>query len=102
MSAPRLTTYTFEVFGGDPESPAQFTVHSVGRDVQRVETAFADKRWGATQDRPMTAAAMASYYAMMRTGQFSGTWDQFEAWYLSVQPLEPINADPTDAGPVTA
>lgn len=98
MSAPRLTTYKFIVIGGTADHPEEHEIETVGRDVQRVEATFADKRWGATQDRPMTTAAMVCYFAMLRAGQFSGTWDAFENWYLSVQPLEPVNADPTVAG----
>lgn len=95
---PRLTTYTFRVYGGDADDPAEFTVHGVGRDVQRAESLFAERNWGTTQSRPMTSAAVVSYYAMVRRGEFAGTWEEFEGWYLAIEPEETVTAVPTEPG----
>jgi hypothetical protein len=103
MSAPRLTTYRFRVYGGNPEDPEEFTVHAFGRDIQRVESEFASRKWGSdTTSRPMTAAAMSAYFAMTRSHLYAGTYEEFEDWYLSIEPIESVNADPIDAGPVPA
>lgn len=98
MSAPTLTSYRFRVFGGDPENPEVHEVHAFGRDVQMTEKAFAENRWGPASDRPMTSAAMTTYNALSRLGRFPGTWEEFEAWYLSIEPIDAVKATPTDAG----
>lgn len=102
MPAPKLTTYKFRVFGGSEDEPAEFEVHGVGRDVQKAESLFADKGWGSTQTRPMTSAAAVSYFAMLRRGEFEGTWDEFESWYLSIEPLDTVTERPTVPEPETA
>jgi hypothetical protein len=94
---PTLTTYTFRVFGGDETNPEMHLVHGVGRDVQRTEAMFAERGWGQTSNRPMTSAAAVSYFAMLRTGAYSGRWEDFEKWYLSIEPEEKVTAFPTDA-----
>lgn len=98
MSTPKLTTYRFRVFVGDADDPTETVVHGVGRDVQRAESMFADRGWGATTSRPMTSAAVVSYFAMLRTGKFSGTWEEFENSYLAIEPVEEVNAVPTVPG----
>lgn len=101
MSAtPKLTTYKFRVLSGTPEDPVEHHVASIGRDIQKVEQLFADRKWGGTDSRPMTAAAATAYFAMMRAGQYSGTWADFEEFYLAVEPEEPVTVTPT--GPVPA
>lgn len=98
MAAPKLTVYTFHVFGGDPDNPKEYEVRAFGRDITKTEAAFAERRWGATTDRPMTSATMIAYYAMNRTGEFTGKWEDFEAWYIAVEPGEEMAANPTGAG----
>lgn len=98
MSAPKLTTYKFRVLSGSVEDPAEHLVQSIGRDIQRVEALFADRKWGETASRPMTAAAATAYFAMLRSGQFRGTWAEFEDFYLAVEPVEPVTATPTEPG----
>jgi hypothetical protein len=98
MSAPKLTSYRFRVFGGDADEPEVIEIHAFGRDVQHTEQEFAAKKWGAATDRPMTSAAMTSFFALKRTGKFSGTWEEFEEWYLSIEPIETVSAVPTGAG----
>jgi hypothetical protein len=105
VATPRLTTYKFRVVFGDPENPDTLTeriVHGVGRDVQASETLFAQRGWGQVTDRPMTSAAAVAWAALKRTGQFAGTFDEFEASYLSVEPVESVNATPTEAAPAPA
>lgn len=98
-SKPHLTTYRFRVFGGDPDAdPTDVVVHGVGRDVQRTEQFFAERNWGSTQSRPMTSAAVVCYYAMTRLGMFTGTWEEFENWYLAIEPVESVTASPTEPG----
>jgi hypothetical protein len=96
-TAPTLTTYKFQVYGGSVDDPESHTVHGVGRDVQKTEAMFMERGWGKTDSRPMTSAAVVSYFAMMRTGLFAGTWTDFENWYLSIEPVEAVTAIPTDA-----
>lgn len=98
MSSPNLTSYRFRVFGGDAENPDMWEVHAFGRDVQQTEKEFAIRKWGAATERPMTSAAMTTYFALVRGGKFSGTWDDFENWYLSIEPIETVKAVPTEAG----
>ena len=98
MSAPKLTSYRFRVFGGDADNPDVYEVHAFGRDVQQTEKEFATRKWGAATDRPMSSAAMTTYFALVRTGKFAGTWDEFESWYLSIEPIETVNSVPTEAG----
>lgn len=99
MAAPKLTTYTFHVFGGDADEPTEYEVRAFGRDVTRTEAMFAERRWGATTDRPLTSAAMIAYCALYRTGVFMGKWEDFDSWYLSVEPGEGMTANPTEAAP---
>lgn len=96
-TAPTLTTYKFAVFGGDIANPEHYMVESLGRDVQRAEMEFARRGWGKTESRPMTSAAMVTFYAMTRLGMYSGRWEDFENWYLSIEPEEPVRSNPTDA-----
>lgn len=98
MSTPRLTTYRFRVLGGDADNPTEYEVPTVGRDVQRAEQYFADKGWGTTQSRPMTSAALVAYFALKRRNEFTGTWEQFEDWYLSIEPVERQTVSPTEPG----
>jgi hypothetical protein len=98
MSAPTLKSYRFRVYGGDAENPEMFEVHAFGRDVQRTEAEFASRKWGSATDRPMTSAAMTTYFALKRANKYAGTWEEFENWYLSVEPFESVNAVPTEAG----
>lgn len=103
MTAPTMTTYRFRVWAGDPDDPEEYTIHAFGRDVQRVENEFANRKWGSdTTARPMTAAAMSAYFAMLRTNKFSGTFEEFEDWYLSIEPIDTVTAGPTGAGLVPA
>ena len=102
MPAPRLTTYRFRVFAGNPDDPEMYELATFGRDVQRTEKLFAERGWGATTSRPMTSAAVVCYFAMHRLGHFDGDWEAFEEWYLSIEPVEPVNADPINAGPEPA
>lgn len=96
---PHLTTYRFRVFGGDADAdPTEIVVHGVGRDVQRTEQFFADRGWGPTNSRPMTSAAVVCYFAMVRRKEYSGTWDEFEDWYLGIEPVEAVTAVPTEPG----
>jgi len=98
MSAPKLTTYRFRVLGGDEENPEEFLVHGVGRDIQKTESFFADKGWGNTQSRPMTSAAVVSYFGLRRSGRYAGTWEEFEEWYLSIEPVDAVTERPTGPG----
>jgi len=98
MAAPKLTLYKFHVFGGDADDPTSYEVAAFGRDITKTEAEFANRRWGSTTDRPLTSAAMIAYFALYRTGAFKGKWEDFEAWYLSVEPGEEVSANPTEAG----
>ena len=105
MATPRLTTYKFRVVLGNPDHPDTLTelvVHGVGRDVQQAETLFAQRSWGKTTDRPMTSAAVIAWAGLKRTGQFTGTYDEFEAAYLEVAPVEEVTAIPTEPAPEPA
>lgn len=102
---PKLTTYRFRVWFGDPENEEnqrELVVHGVGRDVQKAEEFFASKGWGSTQSRPMTAAAVTAYFGLQRSGRYPGTWEEFEAEYLAVEPIDTVTATPTDPAPVPA
>jgi hypothetical protein len=97
---PHLNAYPFTVVLGDPENPEIHEVIAYGRDMQKVESLFADRRWGAVSDRPITGAVAAAYFACMRSGVYAGTFDQFEAAHLEVQGGEPIKVFPTDRAPL--
>lgn len=100
-NVPKLTTYRFRVWMGDAENPDELVIHAVGRDVQKAEEFFADKGWGSTTARPMTAAAVTAFFGLKRSGRFAGKWEEFEEQYLSVEPIETVTANPTQAEPVT-
>ena len=105
MATPRLTTYKFRVLFGepdDPESITEFLVHAVGRDVQQSEMLFAKRGWGKVTDRPMTSAAAVAWSALHRTGQYPGTFDEFEGSYLEVSPVEEMTATPSEAAAAPA
>ena len=102
---PKLTTYRFRVWFGDPEDPDNATemlVHGVGRDIQKTEEFFATNKWGDTQSRPMTAAAVTAWHGLQRSGRFTGTWEEFENSYLAVEPVEQVVSTPTGAVPAPA
>lgn len=102
---PRLTTYRFRVWFGDPADESTQTdviVHGVGRDVQKAEELFMARGWGNTQNRPMTAAAVTAYFGLQRSGKFTGTWEEFEDQYLAVEPIDTVTATPTEAAAAPA
>lgn len=104
---PTLTAYRFKVVLGDPEDDAtwtEFNVTAFGRDIQQVERLFADRKWGTTTDRPVTAATAAAYYALTRGGKFAGSFDDFENAYIEVQAAENavVTIRPTEAGHMPA
>jgi len=102
---PKLTTYRFLVWFGDAENPELQTsqlVHAVGRDIQKTEEFFANQGWGNSQSRPMTAAAVTCYFGLQRSHRFTGSWEEFEASYLSVEPVDQVTATPTEAAPAAA
>lgn len=102
---PKLTTYRFRVWFGNPENDEDQRaelVHGVGRDVQKAEEFFAQRGWGQTQSRPMTSAAVTAYFALQRSGRFTGSWEEFEEQYLAVEPVETVTATPTEAAPAPA
>lgn len=104
-SPPKLTTYRFRAILGNPEDPdslVELEVLGVGRDVQQAERLFADRKWGETASRPATAAAAVSYFALQRSGKFTGSFDEFEAQYLSIEPVEAVVATPTAAAAAAA
>lgn len=105
MNTPSLTAYRFTVVLGDPGDPATLRaldVTAYGRDIQKVEALFGERKWGAVDARPITAAVAACYFALLRTGEFAGTFDAFEAAYLEVSSEEPVKVFPTEAEAVPA
>lgn len=102
---PKLSTYRFRVWFGDPEneeSQHDLVVHAVGRDVQKAEEFFMQRGWGNTQTRPMTAAAATAYFGLQRSGRFTGSWEEFEEQYLAVEPIDTVTATPTEVAPAPA
>lgn len=102
---PRFTRHRFVVFLGNAEDESTVTEHhvvAIGADVQRVEALFAGHGWGEVSKRPITAAAAMAYYALVRTGAFTGTFAEFEGAYIEVQPEGQQTVNPTDAAPSPA
>lgn len=99
MQTPSLTAYRFVVLLGDPDAPEAIEVTAFGRDIQKVESLFAERRWGTADQRPMTAAVAAAYFAAIRTGKYSGEFDEFEAAYLEVTASDPVKLTPTEREP---
>ena len=105
MNTPSLTAYRFKVILGNPDDPSTLIEHDVtayGRDIQKVEALFADRKYGPTEARPITAAVAAVYFACLRTGVFAGTFDDFEKAYVEVSGDEPVKVFPTEPEPVPA
>jgi hypothetical protein len=102
MQTPSLTAYRFTVAMGDPDDPTFLEVTAFGRDIQKVEALFAERKWGSAQDRPMTAAVAAAYFAAVRTGKYDGEYDAFDAAYLEVVASDPVKVGPTERAPVPA
>lgn len=102
-TALRLVSPRVRVILGDPAGFAEnwtgIDVQTIGRDFQHAETLFAIQKWGRVADQPMHSMAAAAYYALRRTGQFSGAWEQFEAEYLEVQVIGEDTATPIEAAP---
>lgn len=106
-ATPSLTAYRFGVTLGDPAEPdtlETLEVTAFGRDIQKVEALFAERKWGTAQDRPMTATVAAVYYALTRSGKYSGSFDDFESTYVEVtdggaQRINPTERDPMPASP---
>lgn len=88
MSKPiTLKSPRYRVVVGEAEDPstwAELEAQAITRDLQAAETLFAKRKWGSPGDRPIMLTAVSAYYALIRTGQISGSWDEFEASYLEV------------------
>lgn len=67
------------------------------RDIRRWE-AETEKSW-LSEDMSLTSAARIAYYAMLRSGVFTGTWEDFDrqaVWVKEVADRE--RANPTRKG----
>lgn len=98
LSSPKL-----RVILGDPENPDSWSVlevQTIGRDTVSAETYFGVKKIGRPIDHPVRSLVAMAYYAMVRTGKYSGPLDEFESEYVEIQPLDSDDAFPTDPGPV--
>ena len=99
----QLTSPRLRVILGDPENPESWTseeVQTIGRDTVHTETLFGVQKIGRTVDHPVRSLTAMAYYAMVRTGKFSGPFDAFEEAYVEIVPLAGGEAFPTVPGPV--
>ena len=80
----------------DPETWVENELQCIGRDMQMAETLFArHKQWGKISDAPIRFQTVIAFYAMKRTGNYSGSFDQFESDLLEVTEAGEEEADPT-------
>jgi hypothetical protein len=84
---------------GDPEDPdswSELEVQSITRDIASAETLFANhKSWGKPLDSAIKLTAVSAFYALIRTGQITGSWDAFETSFIEVSQVETTTVDPT-------
>lgn len=98
LTSPRLLVIT-----GNPDDSGTWVGHDVqtiGRDTVAAETLFGVKKIGRPIDHPVLSLVAMAYYAMLRTGRFSGPWEDFESSYVEIQPLGEDESFPTEPGPV--
>jgi hypothetical protein len=100
MSGPiKLSSPRYRVILGDPEDPdtwAELEVQSITRDIASAETLFANhKSWGKPLDSAIKLTAVSSFYALIRTGQITGSWDAFESTLIEVTQAGVDAVDPT-------
>jgi hypothetical protein len=95
-----LNSPTYHVVLGDWSDESTWVEHdvrSIGRDLQSAETLFARHRqWGKITDAPIKFQAVTAYYALRRTGLYSGSWDGFESEYLEVTEAGSEEVGPTN------
>lgn len=83
----RLNSPRYRVVVGDPENPDTWTeleVQAITPDLTAAESLFIRHKWGKPIESPLKLTAVSAYYALKRTGQIEGSWDQFEAGYIEV------------------
>lgn len=100
MSGPiKLNSPRYRVILGDPEDPdtwSELEVQSITRDIASAETLFANhKSWGKPLDSAIKLTAVSAFYALIRTGQITGSWDAFEESFIEVSTAEVTTVDPT-------
>lgn len=104
MSGPiKLNSPRYRVVFGDPEDPDTWEaleVQSISRDIAAAETLFGThKSWGKMLDSPIKLTAVSAFYALIRTGQISGTYDAFNERLIEVSTAGDDAADPTPPEP---
>lgn len=98
----RLSSPRVQVIMGDPDDPASWQVHevqTVGRDTVAAETLFGVQKLGRPVDHPVRSLVAMSYYAMLRTGRYQGSFEAFEADYIEIAPVGEDIATPTEPAP---
>jgi hypothetical protein len=86
-----LRSPRYRVVLGDVDEPdtwVELEAQAITRDLQAAETLFARHKWGKPSDQAIKLTSVAAYYALRRTGQITGSWDEFEASYLEVSEAE--------------
>lgn len=93
LSSPQLRV----VLGNpaDPDTWAEVEVQTMTRDLAAAETLFGQRKWGKVADHSIKFLAAAAYYALRRTGQVDGSWDDFDASWIEVTEVEATESDPT-------
>lgn len=98
----KLTSPKLAIVTGDPDDDStweEFEVQTIGRDSIMAETLGGVQKWGRVQDHSMRYLSAMGYYAMMRRGAFSGSYEDFENATIEIRPVGADNAFPTVTGP---
>lgn len=105
MSGPiKLNSPRYRVIIGDADDPDTWQaleVQAITRDLAAAETLFIRHKWGKPSEAAIKLTSVAAYYALKRTGQISGSWEEFENDYLEVGEAGVDVISPTDRDPET-
>jgi hypothetical protein len=77
-----LRSPRFNVIMGDPEDETsweEYQVRSIGRDQVAAEELFGREKFGKPIDAPLRFSSAMAYFAMVRTGRYVGSFDEFVA-----------------------
>lgn len=105
MSGPiKLSSPRYRVVLGDAENPDTWQaleVQAITPDLAAAEALFVRHKWGKPAESAIKLTSVAAYYALKRTGQIDGSWEDFAAAYLEVGEAGVDVISPTDRDPET-
>lgn len=100
LASPRYRIVLGDV--NDPETWGEIEVQAITRDLQAAEGLFIRHKWGKPQEQPLKMTVVSAYFAAVRAGLITGSWDEFERSYLEVSEAGADAVPPTPGEPEPA